>query len=137
MRPEDREQMFRDGFDAYQSGDMERALTLYSPQIEATAPDWMNEATYTGHDGFLAWAAAWEEAWDEWSQELLEVRAIGEHHVVARVRARGRGRTSGVELDQEVGQVVSVDEDGLAEYLEITLDFERALEVAHQREVSN
>ena len=27
--------------------------------------------------------------------------------------------------------------NGLADYLEITLDFERALEIAHEREVSN
>jgi ketosteroid isomerase-like protein len=137
LKPEDREQLFREGFEAYVEGDMERALSRYSPEIEATAPDWMNEGTFKGHEGFLEWAAAWQEAWESWTQELVEVRAVGEDHVVARVRARGRGRGSGVELDQEVGQVVAVDENGKAAYLEITQTFERALEIAHEREVSN
>ncbi len=68
----------------------------------------------------------------------MEVRAVGERprrRPGATFGARGRG--SGVELDQEVGQVVAVDENGKATYLEITQTFERALEIAHEREVSN
>ena len=137
MKPEEREQLFRDGFEAYAEGDMERALSQYSPEIEATAPDWMNQGTFKGHQGFLEWAAAWHEAWESWTQEIVEVRAAGADHVVARVRVRGRGRGSGVELDQEVGQVVAVDEHGKATYIQITQNFERALEIAREREVSN
>ena len=137
MRPEDREQLFRDGFEAWTSGDLERALSFYSPEIEAGAPEWMNPATYKGHEGFIEWSSSWQEAWESWSQELEEVRAMGERHVVARVRVHARGRESGLELNQELGQVVSVDENGLADFLEITLSFDRALEIAHEREVSN
>jgi ketosteroid isomerase-like protein len=137
VRPEDREQLFRAGFEAWVSGDLERALSFLSPEVEAGAPDWMNPATYRGHEGFIKWSNAWEEAWESWRQEINEVRAVGEHHVVARIQVRAAGRGSGVELDQEIGEVVSVDENGLADFLEFTLDFERALELARQREVSN
>jgi ketosteroid isomerase-like protein len=137
VRPEDREQLFRAGFEAWVSGDLERALSFLSPEVEAGAPDWMNPATYRGHEGFIKWSNAWEEAWESWRQEINEVRAVGEHHVVARIQVRATGRGSGVELDQEIGEVVSVDENGLADFLEFTLDFERALELARQREVSN
>ncbi|HYH61301.1 MAG TPA: nuclear transport factor 2 family protein [Solirubrobacterales bacterium] len=137
MKPDDREQLFRDGFEAWVSGDMERALSFLSDEVEAGAPDWMNPATYRGHEGFIKWSNAWDEAWESWKQELKEVRAVGDHHVVARIHVRGTGRGSGLELDQELGEVVSVDEDGVADFLEFTLDFERALELAYQREVSN
>ncbi len=137
MRPEEREERFREGFEAWASGDIERALTFYSRDVEAGAPDWMNPATYRGHEGFLEWSSAWDEAWEEWSLELKEVRAVGERHVVARVHAKGRGRESGIELDHQMGQVVEVDDEGLATYLELTLDEDRALEIAHEREVSN
>jgi len=137
VRPEEREQLFRDGFEAWTSGDVERSLSFLSPEVQAGAPDWMNPATYRGHEGFIKWSNAWDEAWDSWKQELMEVRAVGNHHVVARIHVRATGRGSGVELDQELGEVVSVDENGLADFLEFTLDFERALELAREREVSN
>lgn len=137
MRPEDREELFRRGMEAFMSGDMERALAFYSPEVESSASDWMNVGIFKGHEGFLKMAELWYEAWEEWTYDVTEVRAVGERHVVARVRVGGRGRGSGIELDQEVGYVVEIDDNGLASYLEITQDEERALEVAHEREVSN
>jgi ketosteroid isomerase-like protein len=137
VKAEEREKLFREGFEAWTSGDLERALSFLSPEVEAGAPDWMNPATYRGHEGFIKWSNAWEEAWESWEQEVKEVRAVGDHHVVARIHVHGTGRGSGLELDQELGEVVSVDENGLADFLEFTLDFERAIELARQREVSN
>lgn len=42
MRPEDREDLFRRGTEAFMSGDMERALAFCSPDVESSASDWMN-----------------------------------------------------------------------------------------------
>lgn len=136
MRPEEREEAFRQTMEAYTAGDLERTLGFYHPEIEVTAPDWMNAGPYRGHEGFLAWSGAWYEAWESWAYELKDVRAIGERHVVARVRVSGRGRTSSIEIDQEIGFVVEM-KDGLTTYIELTLDEEAAMKVAHEREVSN
>ena len=45
-------------------------------------------------------------------------------------------RPEELQLDQEVGYVVEF-QNGLASYLEITVDEERAMTLAHEREVSN
>lgn len=136
MRPEERERLFREAMDAYVAGDLNRVLDLHHPDIEVTAPDWMNAGTFHGHEGFREWSQAWYEAWEAWTYDLKEVRSVGERHVVARVLVKGRGRGSSVEVEREVGYVVEV-EDGVATYLEVTADEESALAVAHEREVSN
>jgi hypothetical protein len=123
--------------EAFLSGDMERALSFYSADVESSAADWMNVGIFKGHEGWLKMNELWNEAWEEWNYEVQEVQAIGERHVVARVRVGGRGRGSGIEVNEEIGYVVEINDDGLASYLEITKDQERALEVAHEREVSN
>lgn len=137
MRPEDREDLFRRGMEAFMSGDMERALAFYSRDVEASASDFMNVGEFRGHEGFLEMNRFWDEAWEEWNYDVQEVRAIGERHIVARVRVHGRGKGSGVEVEQVVGYVIDVNDEGLASYIEITINEERALEIAHEREVSN
>jgi hypothetical protein len=122
---------------AFLSGDMEEALRYYSPEVRASASDFMNVGDFRGHEGFLEMNRLWDEAWDEWSYDVEEVQAVGERHVVARVRVGGRGRGSGIEVDQVVGYVIEVNDKGLASYLEITINEERALEIAREREVSN
>lgn len=137
MRPEDRVDLFERGMEAFVSGDMDATLRFYAPDVELRASDWMNVGDFRGHEGFREMNRLWNEAWEEWNYEVKNVRAVGERHVVARVLVGGRGRGSGIEINQEVGYVIDVDDDGLASYLEITRDEERALEIAHEREVSN
>ena len=137
MRPEDREDLFRRGMEAWLSGDMELAMSFYSPDVEASAADFMNVGTFKGREGVLKMNELWSEAWDDWRYDVQDVKASGEHHVVARVRVGGRGRGSGIEVDEVVGFVIALGDDGLADFMEITKDEERALEVAREREVSN
>ena len=136
MKPDERIRLFREGVEAYASGDLEAALAYYHPEVEVTAPQWMNSNLYKGHEGFIKWAESWDEAWDSFSWEIKSVEAVGERHVVARVRLIGKGRGSAIELDHEAGYVVDV-QDGKAIYLEITRDEDSAREIAHEREVSN
>ena len=123
--------------EAFLSGDLERALTFYAADVESSAADWMNVGIFKGHEGWLKMNELWNEAWEEWRYDVREVRAVGERHVVARVHVGGRGRGSGIEVDEEVGYVIDINDEGLASYIEITKDEERALEVAREREVSN
>lgn len=137
MRPEDRVDLFHRGMEAFLSGDLDEALSFYSADAESSAADWMNVGLFKGHEGFRKMNELWDEAWDEWRYDVKQVQAVGERHVVARVRVSGRGRGSGIEVDEELGFVIDVNDEGLVSYLEITKDEERALEVAHEREVSN
>jgi ketosteroid isomerase-like protein len=137
MRPEDRVALFERGMEAFLSGDMEAALRFYAPDVEASAADWMNVGIFKGREGFIKMNELWNEAWEQWSYDVRNVQAVGARHVVARVRVGGRGRGSGIEVNEEVGYVIDINDEGLASYLEITKDEERALQVAHEREVSN
>ena len=66
---------------------------------------------YQGHDGLLEW---WRDVHDpdmglemEYF-DLAEVHKIDEERVVTIQRATGRGRTSGIEVDQLWGSIISV-----------------------------
>ena len=137
MKPEDRVELFHRGMAAFLSGDMDEALKFYSADVESVASDWMNVGIFKGHEGFLRMNALWDEAWEEWTYDVQEVRAVGERHVIARIRVGGRGRGSGIEVNEEVGYVAEINNEGLGSYLEITRDEARALEIAREREVSN
>lgn len=137
MKPADREELFREAMTVYLSGDLEKTRTYYSDDVEVTAPQWTNAGEFRGHDGFQAWIRQWLEAWEAWEIEPLDVEAVGERHVIARVRVTGTGRGSGIQLDHEAGYVVDVGDDGLIVYLEITMSEESARARAHEREVSN
>src|SRR5262245_56143977 len=60
--------------------------------------------TIRGHEALIRWIERWLEAWDEAWDEIDGITEVGER-VVARIRAHGRGRTSGVEISQCVYNV--------------------------------
>jgi ketosteroid isomerase-like protein len=66
---------------------------------------------YDGHDGLLEW---WRDIHDpEMGLEmeffaLEEVHEIDEERVVTIQRATGRGRASGIEVEQQWGSIISV-----------------------------
>ena len=136
MRPEDRERLFREAMEAYAAGDLDAVLSLHHPEVDVRAAQWMNVGIFHGREGFLEWARNWEEAWESLAWDVLSVEAVGERHIVAKVRISGKGRGSGIEIDHEAGWVVDVRDD-LAIYLEVTLDEESARRIAEEREVSN
>ena len=85
----------------------------------------LNPATYQGFDGFVRFAEQVGEAWAEFRMEPEEVFERGEI-VVVLVRAVGKGRGSGVEVDDAVAMVAEV-RDGLIALLKVEPDREAAL----------
>ena len=85
----------------------------------------LNPATYEGFDGFLRFAEQVGEAWAEFRMEPEEVFERGDV-VVVLVRAVGKGRGSGVEVDDAVAMVAEV-RDGLIAMMKVEPDREAAL----------
>jgi ketosteroid isomerase-like protein len=66
---------------------------------------------------------------EEWEQELNDVIDCGEDRVVALTRQRGRGSASGVSVELEYAQVITLREGKMVR-VDVYLDRERALEAA-------
>ena len=87
----------------------------------------LNPGTYQGFDGFVRFAEQVGEAWAEFRMEPEEVFERGDV-VVVLVRAVGKGRGSGVEVDDAVAVVAEV-RDGRISTLRVEPDREAALRV--------
>ena len=85
----------------------------------------LNPATYQGFDGFVRFAEQVGEAWAEFRMEPEEFFERGDV-VVVLVRAVGKGRGSGVEVDDAVAMVAEV-RDGRIALMKVEPDREAAL----------
>jgi|SRR5918996_2209119 ketosteroid isomerase-like protein len=73
-------------------------------EVRETAPDLMG--TYHGIDEVRGWFAKWEQAWEAWDWNHPEMTAH-ENKVIARMHLWGRGRNSGIEIEDDIWQVWS------------------------------
>jgi ketosteroid isomerase-like protein len=85
-------------------------------------------SSYTGHSEFLSFIEAWEEGFDSEHMEAREILDAGDR-VVVTVNHRGRGMTSGIEIDQTVAMVWTL-RDGRAVRMALFPTREEALEAA-------
>ena len=87
------------GFEAWNRQDHEAVIECFSPDLEIDTSDRvLNPDLYEGVAGFMRMRQEIGEAWEEFRIELEEYFEAGED-VLVFVRAIGRGRVSGVEVD--------------------------------------
>jgi ketosteroid isomerase-like protein len=91
---------FRDALKAFNRGDVQAALKDMDPKVEWRTPQILPDAqTYYGHEGVRAWWAMWSDAFTDLRLEPGEFKDLGEGRVLVSVRALGRGRESGAEVN--------------------------------------
>lgn len=107
---------------------IEAVLENFHPDFEfTTPPDLASEPdTYRGHEGVRRWFDTFYEAMDRVVIEPTEIVDVGEGRVALSFRLVARGRSTGIELAQEAGGLV-VLEDGLVVSMELAADLERIL----------
>lgn len=131
---EQRESLARAGMEAFNAGDTDRMLAALASDIEVYAsPEMANAGTFHGHDGFVAWIAAWTDAWEAISAEVTDTTTVGDRHIVTAIHQEGRGR-EGIELTMELAFLFDVGDDGLCHYLAMLPTAEEAVELATERE---
>ncbi len=136
MSDDPRVELIREGFAAWEAGDVETTLAMYDPEVEVYAPPEIgNAGTFHGTDGFLQWAQAWFEAWETFEQELLAIEVIGERHAIARVVQHGVGKGSGVRVDRSATYVYEIRDQKLS-YMALFFDHDNAVALAREREAS-
>ena len=92
-------------YDAIGQGNSASVLNLYDPEIEADYSESPygdltgGTLIYRGHEGMRRLAQDWNDAWATVEYDLVELIDAGPH-VIAAVTYRGRGRSSGVEVER-------------------------------------
>ena len=119
----------RRGYEAFGRRDLDAALEMADPAIEAHDPAEMPDAAI--HRGRDAVRRDWEqtlELFDDFTIDVEEVLDAGEE-VVVFLHYRGRGKESGAAVELRMAHVLTI-QDGMAVRLRQYLDRAEALEVA-------
>ena len=111
---QDNVEIVREAHDAYSRGDYERVAGFHDPHIVVIT---LEDGAVYGNDDVIANYERWNEAWEEAETTLEEVTGHGDRVFLA-ARFQGRGRASGVEVDERLyevytlrdGKVLRIDE---------------------------
>jgi ketosteroid isomerase-like protein len=126
-------ELVRASYEAFARGDFEASINAYTEDTEyddsRVRPD---GGMRRGREALGNSALAWLDTFTEYSFELEDVLDAGDQVVVVS-RDRGRGKTSGVEVEHRWGWVVSVSDGRIARTV-LYPGPEEALEAAGLRE---
>jgi uncharacterized protein len=100
---EENVEIVRRVYDAAARRDTATVLDLYHPEVEwdvsrSPMARLVGEGRYQGHEGLRRFFRAYHEAWENMEYEYEELIDAGEH-VISVTHDRGRGRTSGAEVE--------------------------------------
>jgi ketosteroid isomerase-like protein len=123
----------RRGFEAFRRGEWELFLRDVDPDIEFVELPAFGTKTYHGHEGLTAAVKWWSSQWDDFHTELTQLIDANDDQVVHVVRNHGRGKTSGVDVQEEVAFLTTF-RDGRATRIEMFRSASEALQNVGLRE---
>jgi ketosteroid isomerase-like protein len=95
-------------YDAYAEGDFATTLSYFDPEVAFSQPALEPGAgTFYGHEGMGHAMDKWTGAWTDYRVQVEDLTDLGEH-VLAATRHHGRGKHSGVQVDQRIFQVLTL-----------------------------
>lgn len=116
-----REERLREGYEAMNAGDYERAAANLHPDAEWTdAPELVGGGHHRGRDAIVAFWGSYGEAFSEWRMEMKELEHIDERRTLVTVRMIHTGRESGIPLEFDLFMLWTFDE-GRARRIEVRL----------------
>ena len=113
---------------AYLAGEADRTLAYFHAEVAADFSIRGDTGPTEGREALGETVAAWVSTWDDYSEQIEEVRDLGDF-VLVTASQRGRGKGSGVEIENRWGQLYKVD-DGLITNVAMYGSPEEALEAA-------
>jgi ketosteroid isomerase-like protein len=126
-------EIVRRSFDAFLRGDFDGAMQAFHTDIAydltRLSPD---GEVYEGHEGVRTGMRRWLGTWDDYAMEVVEYVDAGDS-VVIFFRESGRGKGSGVRIEQSVAGVWTLL-DGEVVRVTPFLDRSEALEAVGLRE---
>jgi ketosteroid isomerase-like protein len=114
---------------AYNRRDFDAAIEHFDPEIEWVLPARQRSDSGRGPDAAIRFFEDIDEAMEELTLEPQEYIDAGDR-VATRLRHRGRGKGSGVEIDEELYHQVATFRDGRIVRMEYFGSWEEALAAA-------
>jgi len=127
-------ELVRRMYEAYLSGDADRALSYVHPEAEADFSVRVDAGIGRGREELGRIVTAWVATWDDYSEEIDELIDLGDRVCLAATQ-RGRGKGSGAELEQRFAGLYEVH-DGLITRITMFRSRDSALEAARASEAS-
>jgi uncharacterized protein len=93
-------------FDDREKGDFDAAMDALSSDVEWRP---LTPEVYRGHEGIRQFFRRWMGTWEDYRVEVEAYLDAGDR-VVVLAHERGRGRGSGVQVDEQFGQVWTLRE---------------------------
>jgi ketosteroid isomerase-like protein len=126
-----------EGNRAAESGQSDGWLAFFSEDIAWEAmEDAPDAGTYRGHDGIRGYLEDWISTVDGGQQEIREMTEVGDSHLVADVRIRGRVKGTDSEVVFDYSQAVRIA-NGKITHIKEFREHDDALAYAEDSERSN
>jgi ketosteroid isomerase-like protein len=117
---------------AYNRRDFDAAVKDFDPEIEWVLPAQQQSDSGRGPEAAIRFFNEIDETMEELTLKPQEFIDAGDH-VVTRLRHQGRGKRSGLEIDEELYHQVATFRDGKIVRMEYFADWDEALEAAGLR----
>jgi ketosteroid isomerase-like protein len=101
-------EVMRQGFEHFLATG-EVPWTIFDGTVEVPDHDTPDQDVYEGHAGYARWLGDWGAAWSAWSLDPEEFIDAGDC-VVAVVRLKARGQSSGIEVERRDALVYKLRE---------------------------
>ena len=125
----------RNFIEAYNARDFDRAVADFDRDIDWVLPERQAFDSAKGIPGVLRFFKGIDETMGEMQLEPQEYLDEGDL-VATRLRHRGRGKESGVEIDTELYHKVATFRDGVIVRMEYVASWQEALELLMDHRVS-
>jgi ketosteroid isomerase-like protein len=119
----------RQFIDAYNRRDFDAAIKDFDPGIEWVMPEQQQSDSGRGPEAAIRFFEEIDETMEELTLKPQEFIDAGDR-VATRLRHRGRGKISGVEIDEELYHQVATFDNGKIVRMEYFADWNEALEAA-------
>ena len=113
MEGSDRE-IVQCAFEAFGRGDIDGVVELCDPDIVVRDPE-RTGTTFRGLDGLRQFFAEWMENWEEYRSEPVDITEA-EGEILVRAHQTGKGKLSGIEINQDLFIVFRLRDGKFTEY---------------------
>jgi ketosteroid isomerase-like protein len=119
-----------EGFECWNGGDIDAMADMYTADAEFDMSALVDGGVRRGREGLLQF---WRETWDAWQgirMDPLDVFEVDVHRYVIATRLWGKGRHSGIEVDQRFAFLYTLNDQQLIVHAKLFEDTDAALAAA-------
>ena len=91
----------------FHAGDAAGALACFSEDVLIEAPARPDVTGGRGREALGTLVGSWVESWEDWSEEINEVRELGDRVMVISTQ-RGRAKSTGIEISMQYALLYEV-----------------------------